>query len=106
MACALINKPMVLPSGAERATSWVAITLLAPGLFTTTTGTPKAAESGGAIARPMTSEVPPGAKVTTIRMGLLGQGSALAATPGSSAASVNRQKDVIFFMISSGTYRA
>ena len=72
--------------------------LFAPGLLTTTTGTPKAAESGGAMARPMTSEVPPGAKVTTIRMGLLGQGSALAATPGSSAAIAISQDDVIFFM--------
>lgn len=64
--------------------------LLAPGLFRTTTGTPKAADNGGEIARAKTSDAPPGAKVTMIRIGLLGQASALVALFGRMASNANK----------------
>ena len=64
--CGLIEKVasvvirMVWPSAADFATASVARMVLAPGLFSTTTGWPHAALSFSAIWRAITSMPPPG----------------------------------------------
>ncbi len=58
---------IVLPSGADLATTSVAIVALPPGRFSTMTAWPSSMESFSASRRPSTSPPPPGAKGTTIR---------------------------------------
>src|SRR5687768_12729487 len=60
--------------------------LPAPGLLSTMIGWPSSSCSGTAISRATMSEEPPGAKVTTMRIGLAGQGCASALVAASSAA--------------------
>ena len=69
---------MVWPSGAARATSCAAIMVLAPGLFSTSTGTPSASASLGATTRAWMSVVPPAAKPTSTRIGCPGLGKVCA----------------------------
>ena len=54
-----------MPSGADFATESAAMLPPAPGRFSTTTGWPRARESGSASARATMSGWPPGAKGTT-----------------------------------------
>src|SRR6266850_312483 len=62
----------VVPSGADLATKSAPTLPLAPVRFSTMTGWPQAVVICGPIARARMSEVPPGAKGTTMRIGLLG----------------------------------
>ena len=63
----------VWPSGAALATSAAPLLPPAPGLLSTMKGWPNAFCSSGASARARMSVVPPAAKGTTMRTGLLGQ---------------------------------
>src|SRR5439155_3339733 len=67
------------PSGDDLATASAATIVLAPGLFSTTTGCPQGAASLSASWRARMSMPPPGGQATTMRTGLAGQGSASAA---------------------------
>src|SRR5687768_5245556 len=60
--------------------------LPAPGLLSTMTGWPSSACSGTAMSRATMSEDPPGAKVTTMRIGLAGQLCCAAALVAASSA--------------------
>src|SRR5262245_27519632 len=53
-------------------TTWVAILVAAPGLFSMTNGWPRRADSHCPINRPMMSYPPPAAKPTIIRTGRVG----------------------------------
>ncbi len=68
------------PSGAELATSLIAIVPAPPGLFSTNTDCPSCLLSSCATLRDTTSELPPGANGTTKRIGLVGQLCAAAAS--------------------------
>ena len=70
---------IVWPSGAELATSLIAIVPAPPGLFSTNTDWPSCLLSSCATLRDTTSELPPGANGTTKRIGLVGQLCAAAA---------------------------
>jgi hypothetical protein len=55
----------------------------APGLLSTKTFCPRVLESSAAVERATISELPPGAKGTTKRMGRVGQASCASAVAGS-----------------------
>src|SRR5882672_4869201 len=63
---------MVYPSGADLATKSAPTLPFAPVRFSTTTGWLQASVILGPMARARMSEVPPAAKGTTMRIGLLG----------------------------------
>ncbi len=69
----------VYPSGAARATSAAPMVAPAPGLLSTTIGCPSFSVSNGPNWRATTSLDPPGGKVTTILMALVGYDWATAA---------------------------
>src|SRR5687768_8261546 len=63
--------------------------LPAPGLLSTMIGWPSSACSGAAISRATMSDEPPGEKVTTMRMGLVGQACAHALAEANKAMTRN-----------------
>src|SRR5436190_15316731 len=93
----------VCPFGAALATSCTPMMELAPGLLSTTTGTPSAADSSGATSRAWKSACPPGGNGTTIRTGLPGTGNdcamhgreAAAIALRASVASIRRRECIV-----------
>src|SRR5258708_33058572 len=69
---------MVWPSGGDLRSSLTATMVVAPGLFSTTTGTPISGDRRAAIARLSPSAVPPGGDGVTMRTGLPARGQTLA----------------------------
>ena len=76
----------VWPSAGERATSLAPRLPPAPGLLSTMKGWPNTRPSSGASARARMSVVPPAAKGTTMRTGLLGQAPCARSGPGATSA--------------------
>jgi hypothetical protein len=72
---------MVLPSGGALTTAWIEMLVLAPGLFSMTTGWPSRSASHAAMMRATMSPLPPGGNPTTHRSGCEGQVCALATPP-------------------------
>jgi hypothetical protein len=70
--------------------------LPAPGLLSTTIGWPSSACSGAAMRRATISDEPPGAKVTTMRIGLAGQGCCAIAVPAAMSAAQRNAHSFIF----------
>jgi hypothetical protein len=67
-----VAKPNVYPSAGARASSAAPITPPPPALLSTTTACPSNLPKGSATIRAIKSVVPPAAKGTIKRMGLLG----------------------------------
>ena len=92
----VVGATMKVWPSAILATSVAARLPLAPGLLSTKTGWPSASDSGCASRRAITSVVPPGAKPTTSRIGLVGHAAwacrAPAAASVQSAAAARRAK--------------
>ena len=63
---------MLYPSGGARFTSCVAISELAPALFSTTTDCPSVWDMSCATTRPITSVGPPAVNPISIRTGFAG----------------------------------
>ena len=70
------------PSAGWRSMSMVPMAPEAPPLFSTTTGWPSSAASGGAITRANMSVVPPGGQAIINRIGRLGHGACALASIG------------------------
>src|SRR5262245_15337044 len=83
----LATRTSVYPSGGDLATKSVPMMLLAPGLFSTTTGTDHFCPSFSAIRRAVMSEAPPGGLGTTSRRALDGYGACAQATETVASAS-------------------
>jgi hypothetical protein len=64
----VLEMPITLPSAGARISTTEPTEPLAPGRFSMTTVRPRAAENPGCTIRAVTSEAPPGAKGTIIRM--------------------------------------
>ncbi|MNT06691.1 hypothetical protein D3C72_1413690 [compost metagenome] len=77
---------MVWPSGGVASIVLIAMPPPAPGLFSTTTGVPRSAESWSASRRAITSMVPPAGAGTSMRTGLLVQAIAAGIASASMAA--------------------
>ena len=88
----------VWPSADAVATCRVAITELPPGLFSTSTGTPRSGESFSASERATTTVPPPGANGTTMRTVWLGNSAALAMVATTSTAAATTSLDNLMFI--------
>jgi hypothetical protein len=75
--------------GGGRAHSCIAMLPLAPGLFSTNTVWPRLLVSSLAAERATISELPPGAKGTSRRIGLLGQPACACSSPGKAEAAAS-----------------
>src|SRR5215207_7790746 len=89
---------IVWPSGCARATASAPTMVLPPGLFSTCTGLPSAADIRSAISRVTTSVLPPGEKGTTIVTGRDGKAAAAGCddagrTSGGEGAAERQAKD-------------
>jgi hypothetical protein len=93
---------IVWPSGLLLAARSAAIAPLAPGLFSTTTGTPKMRFSPSPTARADWSVAEPGPNGTRMRIGPLGKVSARAMPGAASADAAIRKRRVIMTAIVAG----